>query len=169
MEIAATGQSSDGGTKFGAEGPADQPSTWLSRLSTGYFGVIIKSLTVDGWVVICILAVMAVMSWSVMINKISYLNGISKGNALFMKEWSRVAADLTALDDAEEEPLQKMGARTRRRSGRCALASVYRINRIPEKNRHRLAGRISEFGIMKSLFGTLDPSHSGEPGRRPRA
>jgi biopolymer transport protein ExbB len=154
IKLAAFGQSSDGGNKFINIGPDEQPSTWLSWLSTGYFGVIIKSLTLDGWVVICILAVMAVMSWGVMVNKISYLNGISKGNALFMKEWSRVAADLTVLDDDEEEPLKKMGGGTDKAAQRAMRSSsVYRIYHIgSEEIRHRIVADKNS-GSRKGLSG----------------
>jgi biopolymer transport protein ExbB len=113
----------------------------MSWLSGGTFGVIIKSLTLDGWVVICVLAVMMVLSWFVMYNKVTYLNGISKGNALFLKEWKHVAADLTILDNADAEQYKTLGGRVDKAGQRAMRnASVYRIYHIgAEEIRHRLS------------------------------
>ncbi len=137
-------------------GPDEQPAGVMTWLSGGTFGVIVKSLTMDGWVVICILGVMAVLSWFVMVNKVSYLNGISKGNALFMKEWKHVAADLTVLDDADAEHFKSLGGRVDK-AGLKAMrnASVYRIYHIgAEEIRHRLAADKSVgTGGRKGLAG----------------
>ena len=86
----------------------EQTGSWLT---SGYIGIILKSLTADGWVVIGILMIMAAISWLVMINKASYLNAIRKGNELFLKEWRHVAADLTVLDHADAESMQTLGGR----------------------------------------------------------
>jgi biopolymer transport protein ExbB len=86
----------------------EQTSSWLSG---GYVGVILKSLTTDGWVVIGILAIMAAISWLVMINKASYLKSIGKGNELFLKEWRHVASDLTVLDHSSSQSINTLGGR----------------------------------------------------------
>jgi biopolymer transport protein ExbB len=76
-----------------------------------------------------------------MITKIRYLNGISKGNALFMREWRHVAADLTMLDDGDDEKTRSLGGRIDETGQRAMReASVYRIYHIGvEEIRHRLA------------------------------
>jgi biopolymer transport protein ExbB len=154
IKLAAIGQGGEKAARLLTFGQDEQPTNWMSWLSTGTFGVIIKSLTVDGWVVICILGVMAVLSWFVMINKVSYLNGISKGNALFMKEWKHVAADLTVLDDADAEKFKTMGGRIDKSAQRAMRnASVYRIYHIGvEEIRHRLAADKS-VGLKRGLAG----------------
>jgi biopolymer transport protein ExbB len=86
----------------------EQTSSWLSG---GYIGIILKSLTTDGWVIIGILMIMAAISWLVMINKASYLSAIRKGNELFMKEWRHVASDLTVLDHSSAESMNTLGGR----------------------------------------------------------
>jgi len=86
----------------------EQTSSWLSG---GYIGVILKSLTADGWVVIGILAIMAAISWLVMITKASYLQSIGKGNELFLKEWRHVASDLTVLDHSSSQSINTLGGR----------------------------------------------------------
>ncbi len=154
IKFASGSQSGDAGSKLITLGEDEQQASWFSWLSTGYFGVIFKSLTIDGWVVICILAIMAVMSWTVMINKVSYLNGISKGNALFMKEWSQVATDLTVLDDPDTDRIKTMGGRVDKGGQRAMRsASVYRIYHIGvEEIRHRLQADAAS-GSRKALSG----------------
>ena len=141
IKMAAYSQGGDKAAKLLTLGPDEQPSNWMSWLSGGTFGVIVKSLTLDGWLVICILALMAVMSWFVMVNKVRYLNGLSKGNAVFMRSWKKVATDLTVLDRADTETLSNMGGNAddgARKSMR--RASVYRIYHIGvDEIRHRLA------------------------------
>jgi biopolymer transport protein ExbB len=95
---------------------------------SGYFGVIINSLTVDGWVVIGLLGVMAVISWWVMISKVSYLNGLSRGNAIFMEQWEDLATDLTGLDHGDTEKVKSLGGRMDEAAQHSLrLSSVYRI------------------------------------------
>lgn len=127
-------------------GADEQPSSWLSWLSTGYFGIIFKSLTLDGWVVIGLLGVMAIISWFVMVSKVSYLNGLSAGNAVFMREWQGVASDLTVLDEADPAQLRTLGGRVDAEGLRSMRhASVYRIYKIgSEEIRERLAADLKE-------------------------
>lgn len=99
LKLAAVGQGADASTKLISFGEDEQQTSWLSALKTGYIGVIIGSLSVDGWVVIGILGVMSIISWVVMIAKANYLNRISKGNSQFLKEWSEVATDLSVLEN----------------------------------------------------------------------
>jgi biopolymer transport protein ExbB len=142
IKLAAIGQGGDDqAAKLLVLGADEQQTNWLSFLSTGYFGIIFKSLSVDGWVVIGLLGVMACLSWFVMVNKISYLNGISKGNAAFMREWRHVAADLTVLDGGDAESARTLGGRVDKAGQRTMRSSsVYRIYHIGvEEIRHRLA------------------------------
>jgi biopolymer transport protein ExbB len=105
-------------------------------------------------VVIGLLGVMACLSWFVMVNKISYLNGISKGNAVFMKEWRHVAADLTVLDSGDAESARTLGGRVDKTGQRAMRSSsVYRIYHIGvEEIRHRLAADKS-VGLVDSRKG----------------
>ena len=136
----------DAAGKLLAFGADEQPKDWLSWMKGGYFGVIIASLTVDGWVVIGILAIMAAISWFVMINKVGYLNSLGRGNALFLKEWSHIATDLTALDLGDPDNAKSLGGRVDA-AGQKALrrSTVYRIYHIgAEEIRHRLKADQSE-------------------------
>lgn len=72
---------------------------------SSYFGVILKSVTVDGWVVIGILAVMMVISWLVMYAKAGMLKRIRKDNLAFSKDFREMDVDdpgALDADDAEE-------------------------------------------------------------------
>jgi len=106
------------------------PASWLSA-SFGLFGVILKSVTIDGWVVIGILGIMSLVSWYVMITKFFYINHIQKGNKLFLKEWRHVAMDLTVLDHTDSDRVKSMGGRANPKLQRLiANCSLYRIYHI---------------------------------------
>jgi biopolymer transport protein ExbB len=66
-----------------------------------YFAITMKNVTVDGWVVIIILAVMFVISMLIMIGKSLYLGRVQKANAAFLKEFENLKGDPTALDKPE--------------------------------------------------------------------
>ncbi len=66
-------------------------------MSGGYFGVILRSVTIDGWVVIGILGVMMAVSVTVMVNKAIYIVRIARANAPFLDLFTRYGADAEAL------------------------------------------------------------------------
>lgn len=106
IKFSAIGQGPDNG-KLIAFSVDEETASWLS----GYFAVILMSVTLDGWVVIGILAVMAVISWVVMVEKISLLNKIGKGNALFLKHFREAGSDLdTVLRIDTEDSTATLGA-----------------------------------------------------------
>ena len=154
IPLAAFGQGGEKSAKVIVTGEHEQPTNWLSFLTTGHFAVIVKNLTVDGWAVIVVLAVMMVMSWYVMFTKTRYLNALSTGNELFMKQWRFVAADLTVLDDDDVERSKTLGGRvTKENVKKLRRSSVYRIYHIGvEEIRHRLASDRSQ-GVRRGLAG----------------
>jgi biopolymer transport protein ExbB len=100
FKVAAIGQGTEP-AKLISFSVDEETASWFS----GYFAIILKSVTLDGWVVIGLLTIMAVVSWIVMINKISYLNRVAKANALFLRHFSEAAVDLDSLlrfDEAGE-------------------------------------------------------------------
>ena len=70
--------------------------------SSSYFGVILQSVTLDGWVVIGILAVMAVISWMVMLVKALVINKTYKANEEFLEAFRKLKVSDTAKLDAED-------------------------------------------------------------------
>ena len=154
VQLAAIGQGGERGPKTVALGDEEKPRDWISWLTTGTFGIIIKNLTFDGWAVIVILAFMAILSWYVMVTKTRYLNAISKGNAIFMREWRHVASDLTVLDDDDVEKSKSLGGRvTQALTKRLRKSSVYRIYHVGvEEIRHRMKAD-REQGVRRGLAG----------------
>ncbi len=150
IKVAAISQGGDKASKLLNVGAEEQASTWLS----GTFGILMKSLTVDGWIVIGVLVVMAVISWWVMYSKTAYLNGIAKGNAQFLKAWRHVARDLTVLDDVDPEKVNTFGGSVDKAGIKLMrTASVFRIYHIGvEEIRHRLAADLS-MNTRKALSG----------------
>ncbi|KAA5603710.1 DUF2341 domain-containing protein [Blastochloris sulfoviridis] len=98
LKVAAIGQGPEH-AKLVSFSVDEETASWFS----GYFAVILKSVTLDGWVVIGLLAIMAVISWIVTVDKISYLNRVAKGNALFLREFREVSGDLDALLHLDEQ------------------------------------------------------------------
>ncbi|MDZ4286627.1 MAG: MotA/TolQ/ExbB proton channel family protein, partial [Prosthecobacter sp.] len=68
-----------------------------------------KSLTFDGWVVIFLCAVLAVVGWVIAIGKFFYLNKIGKATGAFLERWETMSSDLTALDAGDAETIKSMG------------------------------------------------------------
>ncbi len=66
-------------------------------MSGGYFGVILRSVTIDGWVVIAILAVMALVSFTVMANKTWYINRVAGANRKFLALFEQAGTDVGRL------------------------------------------------------------------------
>ena len=93
LNFAAATQGTERDSKLVAFAADEKKHSWLSG---GFIGIILGSLTVDGWIVIGVLAVMSAISWLVMINKARYLGASPrKGNAAFLMHWKHVAADLS--------------------------------------------------------------------------
>lgn len=127
VRFAAASQGSDG-AKTVKLGQDEETSSW----SGGYFAVILHSVTLDGWVVIAILLIMAALSWVVMVDKARYLSRLERSNDRFRDAFAKVAADLTVLDKghggAADPALEQ--------------SSLYRVYRIAaEELRHRAASR----------------------------
>jgi biopolymer transport protein ExbB len=104
----------------------EETSGWFSG---GYFGVILRSVTLDGWVVIGLLAIMAFISWYVMVDRVSYLNRVAAGNKIFLRHFRETSTDiggLLQLDSQENEPSfgGELGAKQRKA---VHAAPLYRL------------------------------------------
>jgi biopolymer transport protein ExbB len=138
----------------------EQTSSWLSGNST--FGILIHSLTPDGWAVICLLTVMAIVSWTVMFTKASFLNKNAKGSERFLKAWEQVANDLTALDNTDLETAKSLGGRVDKKGQKLLRATcIYRIYHTGvEEIRHRQqkddSSRILSAQSIQAIRAALD-------------
>jgi len=99
IRLAAVGQGPDG-SKMLVAGPEEQSGGW----TTGYFSIILQSVTPDGWVVICLLAVMALVSWIVMASKASYLSRVERANGRFAAKFKESSGDLPRFVERGREP-----------------------------------------------------------------
>ena len=113
--------------------------------------------------VIGILALMSVISWLVMVAKGSYLNAISKGNALFMKEWVHISTDLTVMDEADADKVQSLGGRVSPAELKAMRNTpLYRIYHIgAEEIRKRVAvgrtgGKVVSARSIQAIRASLD-------------
>lgn len=104
----------------------EENGNWL----TGYFAVILRSVTFDGWVIIGILMIMAAISWVVMADKASYLGRVAKANADFTERFRKVAADLTVLDQGVEAIAGGNGAITAAERKMMRNSPLYRVYHI---------------------------------------
>jgi biopolymer transport protein ExbB len=100
--------------------------------SFGYFGIIVKSVTIDAWVVISILGVMAVTSWFVMWSKASYVGAVDKGNDTFLDLYRKQGGDPLTFSESTLRPTQRR---------RLASSSIYRIFRAGADEMRRRAER----------------------------
>jgi biopolymer transport protein ExbB len=66
--------------------------------NTSYFATTLRNVTVDGWVIIIILALLFLMSIIIMGTKGWFLARISSGNAKFLAEFRDLSADPAALE-----------------------------------------------------------------------
>jgi biopolymer transport protein ExbB len=61
-----------------------------SGLSGGYIGVILRSVTIDGWVIIGILILMMLTSWLVTYNRTTHFNAVQRANEAFLQVFRKV-------------------------------------------------------------------------------
>ena len=98
LRFAAIDQGTDPG-KLLVAGQEEEGSSWAS----GYFAIIIKSVTLDGWVVIGILVLMSLVSWMVMAGKSSYLGRVERANKRFLKSFRESSGELArAVDEVKK-------------------------------------------------------------------
>jgi biopolymer transport protein ExbB len=99
-----------------------------------------KSLTFDGWVVIALCTILAIVGWVVTVAKFVYLNRIQKATDAFLRNWQHLSADLTALDHADEKSIKSMGGKASSKNQKVmAQSPLYHIYQIGSSEiQHRL-------------------------------
>jgi biopolymer transport protein ExbB len=147
INFAAIGQGADQ-AKLISFSVDEETASWLS----GYFAVILKSVTIDGWVVIGLLVIMAALSWVVMVDRATYLNRQAKANAIFSRHFHEVADDFTALDRGSADDIASLGGRLTAGDARALKASsLYRIYHVGAREiRHRFAQRGGRIPVLSA-------------------
>jgi biopolymer transport protein ExbB len=133
--------------KFLVAGPEEE----AGGMGSGYLAVILRSVTLDGWVIIGVLLVMAVVSWLVMWTKAAYLATVEKANRQFSEAFGKQSTDLLQLilmaDPkalGEEKALQ-----------RSPLYRIYRIG-ADEVRRRTHAGHPLTAEAIEAIRASLD-------------
>jgi biopolymer transport protein ExbB len=119
-------------------------------------------VTLDGWVVIGILMVMAVISWAVMVNKAMIVGRSARANEVFIRAFRTLGRDLSKIADAEEGrgPLSaSLSARDRRRLRDSSLYHLYRLgaDEVRQRFAEDEAGeRVLAAQSLAAIRATLD-------------
>jgi len=106
IKAAAMGQGPEH-EKLIVYGPDEETASWLN----GYFAVILKSVTLDGWVVIGVLMFMAMVSWVVMIDKAIFVHRQAKANARFKTFVQHASSDFSSLEHGDADDMRSLGGR----------------------------------------------------------
>ncbi len=90
--------------------------------SESYIGILLDALTIDGWIVIGILAVMGVVSFAVMIGKTFYLTRANRANDAFLRNFRDNARRLLRPDSPETRNVHENPS--------LRNSTIYRLYRI---------------------------------------
>lgn len=125
------------------------------------FGDIAKNMMFDGWIAVGVCIVMIVLGWIVAIQKFNYLNSIEKGSELFLKQWKKLADDLTALDHGNEESVRTMGGTVGAKMMRHVRRSpLYHLYHIGSEEIHRRIAAHPDRGLgarsIQAIRASLD-------------
>ncbi|NID14915.1 DUF2341 domain-containing protein [Luteibacter yeojuensis] len=101
-----------------------------SGVGFGYFGIIVKSVTADAWVVIAILLVMAAISWLVMWQRAAYVSKVSRANDDFLDAFRQQGRNILALS---RDPAAA-------RLGDASLYRLYKVGAAEVWSRHDADG-----------------------------
>ena len=147
IRVSAVSQGSDPGKFFVAGGDEENGGG-----GTNYFAILIRSVTLDGWVVIGLLAIMAVVSWMVIVGKATYLGAAEKANERFAARFRELSGDLAGLIRSENGDGALGEARALERS------PLYRIYRIgADEMRKRVSrGRPLTSEAIEAIRASLD-------------
>lgn len=98
-----------------------------------------KDLTFDGWVVIVLCALLAVVGWLIAIGKFLYINTIEKASKEFLKRWHSISSDLTSIDHEDENSVKSLGgtasAKSMRLMRKSPLYQIYHLGSEEINNR----------------------------------
>jgi biopolymer transport protein ExbB len=126
-----------------------------------YFATTLKNVTIDGWVIIAVLAVLFVLSVVIMIGKFAYLGRIAKGNAQFLEEFNKMAADPSVIE-------RKAGSKGEE-DGEFGISTLWRLyHHGMRETLKRLEGKAAGADRVKTLSAqsieairaTMDASHT---------
>jgi biopolymer transport protein ExbB len=156
VQLAAIGQGPDP-SKLMVFTAEEETAGWIS----GYFVTILKSVTVDGWVIISILMVMALISFAVMIDKALLVNRQAKANDEFARHFRQISGQLRELDRGDAVGLATLDDRiTSENQKRVRNSSLFRIYQLGVAELHQryvaLHGKGLSPQAIAAIRATLD-------------
>jgi biopolymer transport protein ExbB len=107
IKLAALGQGQQNAKLLTAGKAEPAAVSFLDNL--GIFGFLIRSVTIDAWVVIGVLGIMSAISWIVMVAKFNYIKGLSRGSKEFVNQWHHIAGNITELDTSDPDKIASLG------------------------------------------------------------
>jgi biopolymer transport protein ExbB len=146
IKVSAVAQGKDPGKFFSAM--QDEESGGGGH---NYFAILIGSVTIDGWVVIGLLAIMMVVSWVVVFTKAGYLSASEKANELFTARFSGYTTELAAVITMADEKAfgdPKVMARS-------PLHRIYLVGAAEMRKRTDTGRRLTSEGL-ESVRASLD-------------
>lgn len=149
VTLAAAARSADYIKALHGSQQPDSPMLAAAEESVGesasYIGILLGALTVDGWIVIGILAVMGVVSVAVMIGKTLFLGRTNKANDVFIRRFHDDSRKLLRPDSPDAKQISTDEA--------VRHSTVFRLYKIGiEEMRHRFEAQ-SEGGKEHGLSG----------------
>jgi len=111
-----------------------------------YFSILLGAVTIDGWVVIGILGVMAVVSFWVMVTKTRFLLRSQKGNDEFAEQFKKSSDALLVPDSAEARALQEP-------AGLLKHSPVYRLYQTGAREMNHRFEMQRKSGVEPNLSG----------------
>ena len=116
-----------------------------------------KDLTVDGWVVIVLCALLALIGGVVAVMKLLYLNKINKATTAFLKLWEDLAPNLHVLDNGDDDTIKSMG-------GKASPKAQKLLNQSPLYHIYQIG-----FGEIQDRLATARENFTGLSGRSMQA
>ncbi|UCV09794.1 DUF2341 domain-containing protein [Dechloromonas denitrificans] len=149
VTLAGTSRSADYIKALHGSQQSDSPMLGAEEEAAGesasYIGILLGALTLDGWIVIGILAVMAVVSVAVMIGKTLFLGRADKANNVFLSNFRDNPRKLLRPDSMETKAISEDDA--------MAHSTIYRLYKIGiQEMRHRFETQ-AQSGTEISLSG----------------
>jgi biopolymer transport protein ExbB len=139
----------------------------------GYFASTLRNVTIDGWIVIGVLAVMFFWSVWIMIGKVATLGRVAKGNAHFLDEFHKLRDDPAAVErrfakqdardeksafESSDEEHPEFGASTLYRLYHHGMREV--LTRLEGKSAGAARAAVLSPNAIQSIRVTMDASQT---------
>ena len=162
IKLAALGQGQQNAKLLVAGKPEPAKVSFLENL--GIFGFLIKSVTVDAWVVIGILGIMSAISWIVMYAKNKYITSLARGSKEFLNQWHHLAGDLTAIDTDDVEVIKTLGGRAEAKHIKFIHSTpIYRVYHLGCEEIRQRVSRVG--GISHRAIESIESSMEAQVTR----